>query len=139
MGLPKKPESETKRTDRVAGHPTQDFPPDVPMSPSAVGFSMSTVGQGGNMKRSPGCGGATGVTSNAGRCAVVRCFKRPRPRVCPYDGTRHGHGAIHYDCGYPESSLKFRTGDWFWICDEHYLVCAAEREAWERTPVQQEG
>ncbi len=84
------------------------------------------------MKRSPGQGGATGCTANTARCAVLGCFQKPGPWVCPYDGRRHGHGAIHYDSGYPDSALTFRQGDWFWICEAHYQVLCAERAEWER-------
>jgi len=84
------------------------------------------------MQRSKGCGGGLGVTSNVGRCAVDGCFQDPKSHVCPYDGGRHGHGAIHYDCGYPEHSVKFRKGDWFWICNEHYDLCVRERAEWEK-------
>lgn len=83
------------------------------------------------MKRSIGQGGATGCTANIGRCAVERCFRAPKPHACPYDGAYHRHGAIHYDCGDPQSELTFRQGDWYQVCDEHYVVLCSERRAFE--------
>ena len=82
-------------------------------------------------QRSPGSGGATGVTANAPRCAVVGCENAGKPQRCPYDKGYHGHGAVHYDCGFPPSALKFHEGDWYWICDEHLAVLVAERAAME--------
>lgn len=84
------------------------------------------------MKRSSGCGGALGVTANAGRCAVIGCFQAPKPQVCPYDGAQHRHGAIHYDCGSPVSSLAFHAGDWYWVCDAHYAHLVQERAEFVR-------
>jgi len=82
-------------------------------------------------RRSTGAGGAFGGTANVSRCAVLGCDEPGRPQVCPYDGSRHGHGAIHYDCGYPKSALEFHKGDWYWICNGHYAVVCAERRAFE--------
>ena len=68
---------------------------------------------------------------NKDLCAVDGCEKEGKPQVCPHDGRMHHHGRIHYDCGYPVHSLKFRSMDegWFLICDEHYQVVASERLA----------
>lgn len=90
---------------------------------------MSAFGQ-----RSEGAGGALGVTTNVSRCAVVGCNEPGRPQQCPYDGTYHRHGAVHYDCGYPTSALKFHKGDWYWVCDTHISMLAAERKAFEARP-----
>jgi len=86
--------------------------------------------------RSKGAGGGFGVTARTDACAVLDCENQAKPQVCPYDNKYHGHGAIHYDCGYPESSLRFRFGDWFWVCDTHYQVLCQERAEFEarRTP-----
>lgn len=65
------------------------------------------------------------------RCAVEGCDKRGRPHVCPYDGRYHHHGCIHYDCGYPQHSVAFKTDGWRWVCNEHYQLLDAERRAWE--------
>lgn len=81
-------------------------------------------------KRSDGTGGL-GTTANASRCAVVGCSEPGRPQVCPYDGRRHGHGAVHYDCGSPPSALTFHEDDWYWVCDTHYAVLVEERRAFE--------
>lgn len=62
--------------------------------------------------------GGLGATSRIDVCAVVGCEAEPKPHTCPYDGTRHGHGAIHYWCR--PSALQFREGDWFQMCDAHY-------------------
>ena len=62
-------------------------------------------------------------------CAVMNCPEPGRPQVCPYDGSLHGHGMIHYEEGYPISRLTFRAG-WHLICEEHYAVLDGERKAW---------
>lgn len=82
--------------------------------------------------RSRGAGGAFGTTSNVSRCAVVGCEETPKPQRCPYDGQWHRHGAVHYWCGYPESSLTFHEGDWYLICDSHLAVLRDERAAFEQ-------
>ena len=64
-------------------------------------------------------------------CAVEGCKNEGKDHVCPHDGTRHGHGKVHYRCGYPEHSLTFREG-WHHLCDEHYAIVAAERQAFEQ-------
>jgi hypothetical protein len=60
-------------------------------------------------------------------CAVVDCPDKGRPRVCPYDGGRHYHGAIHYEAT-KHPRLKFHDIDkgWFWICDKHFAVILAD-------------
>lgn len=60
-------------------------------------------------------------------CAVLTCDAEGLAFPCPYDGAFHRHGRIHYDCGFPESSLVFRSG-WHLICAEHYEICRRERE-----------
>ena len=74
----------------------------------------------------------TEVIETLNRCAVVGCAKEGKPHRCPYDGSSHHHGRIHYDCGYPVSSLTFHQDQWDLICDEHYAVCCAERSELER-------
>jgi len=64
-------------------------------------------------------------------CAVVGCCEPGRPHLCPYDGTQHGHGRIHYNChGYahfaPGSSLTFHDGDWRLLCDAHHRQVLGE-------------
>ena len=66
------------------------------------------------------------------RCAVVGCTNPGKIKGCPYDGRLHHHGRIHYDCGYPPSSLTFHQRTWDLICDEHYEVCARERKDLEK-------
>ena len=66
------------------------------------------------------------------KCAVEGCANGGRVQICPYDGRLHGHGRIHYNCGHPVHLLKFRANGWFLMCDEHYAVCKADREAWEK-------
>jgi hypothetical protein len=62
-------------------------------------------------------------------CAVTDCKDDGHAHICPYDGRFHHHGRIHYGCGYPESSLKFREG-WNFVCDRHYEILKTERECW---------
>lgn len=66
------------------------------------------------------------------RCAVVDCERKGKPHVCPHDGTRHGHGCVHYNCGHPRHSLEFHSGTWDWLCDQHYKIVRREREEFER-------
>jgi hypothetical protein len=56
-------------------------------------------------------------------CAVADCEHEGRPFTCPYDGSRHGHGRIHYETG--KTGLVFRGG-WHLICYVHYQACCAE-------------
>lgn len=60
-------------------------------------------------------------------CAVVGCAREGSPQICPYDGRYHHHGRIHYDCGYPVHSVKFRDDGWHFVCDEHYRLLDRER------------
>lgn len=69
------------------------------------------------------------MTSN--RCAVINCNQEGKPKTCPYDGRYHYHGRIHYDCGYPKSSLQFHKGEWDYVCDEHYSILVLERQYFE--------
>ena len=46
------------------------------------------------------------------RCAVVGCKNPPKPHVCPHDGSRHGHGCVHYHGDCPKHSLEFHKGSW---------------------------
>lgn len=64
-------------------------------------------------------------------CAVRSCKNEGEIHTCPYDGSLHGHGMIHYDCGYPPSKLKFHKG-WHLICDKHFQIIKAEREEYIR-------
>jgi hypothetical protein len=57
-------------------------------------------------------------------CAVRGCFQRGGSMRCPYDGTLHGHGRIHYECHRaphfaPHSELRFEPDDWRLICPTH--------------------
>lgn len=58
-------------------------------------------------------------------CAVVGCEEQGAPQVCPYDGAKHGHGRIHYNCHRyqhfaPKSKLRFRNDQWRLLCERHY-------------------
>jgi hypothetical protein len=64
-------------------------------------------------------------------CAVIDCPSPGRAYVCPFDNRQHHHGMIHYSCGYPPSTLKFRDDGWHLICEAHYQHVKAEREKWE--------
>jgi len=64
-------------------------------------------------------------------CAVEGCEKEGKSRICFYDREYHHHGRIHYDCGYPKHSVRFRKNGWYKICDEHYALLKKEREIWE--------
>ena len=64
-------------------------------------------------------------------CAVEGCTNEGKPQICPHDGRLHHHGCIHYNCGCPNHSLEFIKDGWYWICDEHYAIVKAEREAFE--------
>lgn len=69
------------------------------------------------------------------RCAVVGCTNDGRPHRCPYDGTFHGHGRIHYDCHskwVKNTKLSFEPDDWHLLCPDHYREVLAEINA--RTP-----
>ena len=63
-------------------------------------------------------------------CAVIGCNAPGRPHTCPYDGSRHGHGRIHYDGTCPVSALEFRPDGWYLVCDAHFAVLEAERRTW---------
>lgn len=56
-------------------------------------------------------------------CAVVGCAEHGKPHRCPYDGSFHHHGCVHYqeatEHGTHAHGLKFRKG-WAWLCDKHY-------------------
>lgn len=63
-------------------------------------------------------------------CAVVGCENVGRPQVCPYDGKYHHHGNIHYDDGHRwHPHLRFKSGTWRGICDEHMAEIKAGKEA----------
>jgi hypothetical protein len=64
-------------------------------------------------------------------CAVVGCHERGQAFACPYDGLRHGHGCIHYNCHHephfaPASKLTFLPEGWHRICPKHYWQIVAE-------------
>jgi hypothetical protein len=65
-----------------------------------------------------------GTQKDSALCAVKGCFQRGVAMRCPYDGTRHGHGRIHYEAHRaphfaPQSELRFEPGDWRLICPTH--------------------
>lgn len=68
-------------------------------------------------------------------CAVMDCNEKGKVQWCPYDGRLHSHGMIHYDCGYPQHSVKFRTDRWRLICDKHFELVKNEREDWSKEKV----
>lgn len=63
-------------------------------------------------------------------CAVEDCPRQGSPQVCPYDGSRHGHGMIHYGSPGTPEQMKFRDG-WRQVCAEHYDILLRAREQWE--------
>lgn len=66
-------------------------------------------------------------------CAVEGCEDQGHAQVCVYDGRRHHHGCIHYDCGAAEVTkhgLTFRDG-WGWLCEAHYDVLKRSQQALE--------
>ena len=65
-------------------------------------------------------------------CAVEGCQSEGHPARCFYDDRYHHHGRIHYNCGYPTHSVTFREDGWYLICDEHYTLLKAEREAFSK-------
>lgn len=59
-------------------------------------------------------------------CAVVDCIAPGMPHRCPWDGQRHHHGCVHYDCqaaqpAVARSGLEFRPG-WGLLCSYHYAA-----------------
>lgn len=66
------------------------------------------------------------------RCAVIGCPNPGQSHVCPYDGVRHHHGRIHYDCGYPKHSVEFHPDAWDYVCYVHYELLKREREEFVR-------
>lgn len=65
------------------------------------------------------------VTKPEHLCAVLDCGRTGVSATCPYDGSSHGHGRIHYECHerwVPGSRLRFESlavGGWRLICPEH--------------------
>jgi hypothetical protein len=54
-------------------------------------------------------------------CAVVGCIEPGKHHTCPYDGSRHHHGRIHYENNhFAHPEIVFRDGPWMLICDRHY-------------------
>ncbi len=60
-----------------------------------------------------------------GICAVRDCGRTGVAATCPYDGSSHGHGRVHYECHkrwVPWTELAFEdlaVGGWRLICQEH--------------------
>lgn len=58
-------------------------------------------------------------------CAVLNCGRAGVNATCPYDGSSHGHGRVHYECHkrwVPWTELEFEdlaVGGWRLICREH--------------------
>jgi hypothetical protein len=58
-------------------------------------------------------------------CAVRDCGRAGVNATCPYDGSSHGHGRVHYECHkrwVPWTELEFEdlaVGGWRLICREH--------------------
>lgn len=64
-------------------------------------------------------------------CAVALCRLKGEPMRCPYDGTLHGHGRVHYECHNrphfaPDSKLRFKTDEWRLICYAHQTQLLVE-------------
>ena len=64
-------------------------------------------------------------------CAVIGCKTPGRAHRCPYDGTVHHHGRIHYECHKrhtwaPQSTLEFYPDAWMLICDPHHAQILGE-------------
>jgi len=58
-------------------------------------------------------------------CAFEGCDNEPNDQYCCYRGCKgkwHHHGRVHYTHGrmYEESPERFRSGDWYLLCDHHY-------------------
>lgn len=74
-------------------------------------------------------------------CAVLTCPNEGKPQVCPYDGSFHHHGRIHYDCHRAKhfaglrTSLEFQPTGWFLMCDAHYSQIREEIALAERARV----
>jgi hypothetical protein len=67
-------------------------------------------------------------------CAVEGCEHRGGPQRCIYDGSRHHHGCIHYDCTAAQNTthgLTFRDG-WGWLCPSHYAVLVSAQKRHEQ-------
>jgi len=68
-------------------------------------------------------------------CAVSGCEHRGIPQVCLYDGRRHHHGCIHYDCDAAKMTrhgLMFREG-WGLLCPSHYAVLLNAQTRYKQT------
>lgn len=63
-------------------------------------------------------------------CGVVGCWKTGKSSTCPADGTRHGHGRVHYESCHSE--LTFEADQWRLLCDEHLDAVTIARLRWER-------
>lgn len=58
-------------------------------------------------------------------CAVEGCERTGVAHPCPYDGSHHHHGCVHYGCeaaraDVERSGLVFRSGGWCLLCDLHF-------------------
>lgn len=61
------------------------------------------------------------VQYDDGLCAVEGCENRGQPQICPYDGSYHRHGKVHYENNHPRHpDVKFKAGAWRGICKYHF-------------------
>lgn len=55
-------------------------------------------------------------------CAVKDCIATAKPHRCPYDGSFHSHGCIHYTAERAAKlGLEMREG-WAQLCDDHFKM-----------------
>jgi hypothetical protein len=67
-----------------------------------------------------GAGGGFGTVAPNRACAIEDCTESGTSMTCPYDGTPHRHGMIHYNCGafYKANKSRFRER-WHLLCKYH--------------------
>ena len=66
-------------------------------------------------------------------CAVEDCENGGRRQICYVCDKYHYHGRVHYPQNAASrerwgSTLTFRDGDWFRMCDAHMDVLIQERQ-----------
>jgi len=69
-------------------------------------------------------------------CAVVGCERRGTYHTCPYDGSRHHHGLIHFENNHPaHPDMQFDDKHiWKKVCDEHFQQIDEAVIAYRRQP-----